>query len=35
MDKAGAADGDAENTTCTDRWKAVAADVLKQMWNIY
>ena len=35
MDEAGAVDGDAENTTCTDRWKVVAANVLKRMWNIY
>ena len=34
-EEAGAADGDTENTTCTDRWKAAAADILKRMWNIY
>ena len=35
MEEAGAADGDVDNTTCMDRWKAAAAEVLKHMWKIY
>jgi Kyakuja-Dileera-Zisupton transposase len=34
-EQAGAADGDTEGTTCTDRWQAAMSDVLKRMWSIY
>ena len=34
-EEAGAVDGDVDNTTCTDRWKAALAEVLKCMWKIY
>ncbi|KAA1467688.1 hypothetical protein DENSPDRAFT_877519 [Dentipellis sp. KUC8613] len=30
-----AADGDDNDTTCTDRWKAAMNDSLKRMWDIY
>ena len=33
-EEAGAANGDVENTTCTDRLKA-AANILKWIWKIY
>lgn len=35
LTEAGAADGDTEETTCTDRWQAAAADVVKRMWAIF
>ena len=28
-EKAGTADGDAHDTTCTDRWKAALSNILK------
>ena len=34
-EQAGAADGDTEGTTCTDRWQAAMSDILKRMWAIY
>jgi len=34
-EQAGAADGDTEGTTCTDRWQAAMSDTLKRMWAIY
>ncbi|KAA1475563.1 hypothetical protein DENSPDRAFT_860864 [Dentipellis sp. KUC8613] len=33
--QASAADGDDQDTTCTDRWKAAMKDSLKRMWDIY
>ncbi|KAI0055191.1 hypothetical protein BV25DRAFT_1930474 [Artomyces pyxidatus] len=33
--EASAADGDEDDTTCTDRWKAAMNDSLKRMWAIY
>lgn len=33
--QAGAADGDTDDSACTNNWKAAAADVMKRMWNIY
>ncbi|KAI0310830.1 hypothetical protein OF83DRAFT_1226273, partial [Amylostereum chailletii] len=33
--KATVADGDDNDTTCTDRWKAAMNDNLKRMWAIY
>jgi Kyakuja-Dileera-Zisupton transposase len=29
------ADGDGNNSTCTERWKAAQSDNLKRMWAIY
>jgi hypothetical protein len=34
-EQAGAADGDTEGTTCTDRWQAAMSDIMKCMWAIY
>ena len=34
-EEAGATNGDVENTTCTDRWKAAVANILKWIWKIY
>ncbi|KIM74378.1 hypothetical protein PILCRDRAFT_828356 [Piloderma croceum F 1598] len=35
QEQAGAADGDTEGTTCTDRWQAAMSDIMKRMWAIY
>lgn len=32
-EEAGATNGDVENTTCTDRWKAAVANILKWIWK--
>lgn len=34
-DQAGPADGDDNDTTCTERWKAAMSDQYKKMWNVF
>lgn len=35
VEQAGAADGNIEGTTCTDKWQAASSDLMKHMWAIY